>query len=100
MQDIFNNDSGNTLSSVNDIFNSNDEIMRRLITLEDSVRLINSTASLNYIQGRLRNNLSTYTDPVASTDLVNDIIYAYPYIYLLMNDSGTLTGVKFTGTAV
>lgn len=86
------------LNSLSDVFNNPEELMRRLITLEDQVRFIAANASLNYVQGRLVINrvIPVNSSDVLPTDRVFDRIVTNAFEYILINNSGTIEWVRIT----
>lgn len=86
------------VNSLNQVFNSNDEIMRRLIAVEDQLNFITNVASLTYIQGRLRIDRAVPANSadVAVTDQLYDRVVTTAFEYILVNNSGTLEWVQIT----
>ncbi len=86
------------LNSLSDVFNNPEELMRRLITVEDRLNIIQSNASLNYIQGRLRTNrvVPANSADVVPTDQLWDRIIGKDYEYILRNNGGTLQWVQIS----
>ncbi len=69
----------------------------RIRRLESDVRDIQSKLANNYLLGRLRFDR---TAPVNSADVqtpdaLYDVVYTPTFVYILVNDSGTLTWVQY-----
>jgi hypothetical protein len=86
------------LDAVNQIFNSDEQLMRRVAQLEEDSNSALQNISQYYVQGRLRTNRAapTTSTDIVGTDTLWDRVIAYDsgsgftYEYILSNKSGTL----------
>lgn len=83
----------------NTLYNE-DELMRRVVTLEKTLSATLNNTNQNYVGGRNRLNrgIPSSSSDVVSTDQLGDRVVVSTGEYILFNNSGTPTWLFISGT--
>jgi len=73
-------------------FNRPEEALRRVILLENQLRILPTSGQAFFVQGRLRTDRTAPANSadVQAQDLLYDRVLTPTFEYILINDSGTL----------
>ncbi len=74
------------------IFNTSDQMAQRIVLLENQMRNLSSILAAFFIKGRLRTDRTAPTSSadVETPDLLYDWVIKDDYMYLLIDDAGSL----------
>lgn len=83
------------------MFNSNDDLMKRLAYLEDQVNFMRNYMEAYFVSGRLRTDRAipaSSTEVYAGIDLLGDRIITDTYEYILVNNTGVLEWIRLSAS--
>lgn len=85
----------------NSSFNPNNQLTQRVVLLEKQMRELNSTLAAYFVKGRLRTDRSAPANSadVQTPDLLYDFVLTPTFVYVLIDNAGTLAWRRITAAA-